>query len=157
MITGDKTKNFLLLDDGFPDRVLKTSFYLSLIVIVCSLSYMSFMGTVSVAVGCCISLILYKMLWWTIQYAVRHKRSEIKGFFLKVSLVKYGIVGVMLFSACVFLEVNVVALALGLSIVLIVLVMKIGSKLLVNYMNRAVKVSSRNIGGISANTSQKGV
>jgi hypothetical protein len=115
------------------------------------------MGTVSVATGCCISLILYKMLWWTIQYAVRHKRSEIKGFFLKVSLIKYGIVGVMLLSTCLFLEVNVTALALGLSIVLIVLVMKIGSKLLVNYMNKFVKVSSQNIDGISIDTSKKGV
>lgn len=157
MIMDDKTKFFLLLDDSFPDRVLKTSFYLSLVVIVCSLSYMSLVGTVSIAVGCCISLILYKMLWWTIQYAVRHKRSEIKAFFLKVSMVKYCIVGVMLLSACLFLEVNVVALALGLSMVLIVLVMKIGSKLLVNYMNKSIKSSSRNIGGISVNTSKKGV
>ena len=157
MRTGDNMKDSLLLDDGFPDRVLKSSFYLSLVIIACSISYLSFMGTVSVATGCCISLILYKMLWWTIQYAVRHKRSEIKGFFLKVSLIKYGIVGAMLLSTCLFLEVNVTALALGLSIVLIVLVMKIGSKLLVNYMNKFVKVSSQNIDGISIDTSKKGV
>ncbi|MCF6155839.1 MAG: hypothetical protein E3K36_11440 [Candidatus Brocadia sp.] len=157
MITGDKAKNFLLLDDGFPDRVLKTSFYLTILVIVCFLSCMSLMWTVSIAVGCCISLILCKTLWWTIQYAVRHKRSEIKGFFLKVSLVKYGVVGVMLLSVCLFLEVNVVALSLGLSIVLFVIVMKIGSKLLVNYLNKSIKVSSQKIGGISINTSKKGV
>lgn len=157
MITDDKTKYSLSLDDGFPDRVLKTSLYVSLMIIVCSLSYLSLIGTVSVAVGCFISLILYKMLWWMVQYAVRHKRSEIKGFFLKVSLVKYGIVGAMLLSFCLFFEVNVIALALGLSVVLIVLVMKIGSKLLVNYMNKSIKVSSQNIGGIPVNSSKKGV
>ena len=152
MITDDKTKFSLSLDDGFPDRVLKTSLYLSLMIIVCSFSYLSLMATMSVAVGCFISLILYKMLWWMVQYAVRHKR-----FFLKVSLVKYGIVGAMLLSFCLFSEVNVIALALGLSIVLIVLVMKIGSKLLVNYMNKSFKVSSPNIGGIPVNSSKKGV
>ncbi len=157
MMADGKTKLLLSLDDGFPDRVLKTSFYISLMIVFCSLSYLPLAGTVSVAVGCCISLILYKMLWWTVRYAVQHKRSEIKGFFLKVSLVKYGIVGIMLLSACLFLEVNVIALALGLSIVLIVLVAKIGSKLLVNYMNASIKVSSQDIGGISANTGKKGV
>lgn len=157
MITDDKTKFSLFLDDSFPDRVLKTSMYLSLMIIFCSFSYVPLMGTVSVAVGCLISLILYKMLWWMIQYAVRHKRSEIKGFFLKVSLVKYGIVGAMLLSFCLFFEVNVIALALGLSMVLIVLVMKIGSKLLVIYMNKSFNVSSQNIGGIPVNSSKKGV
>ena len=157
MITNDKAKFFLSLDDAFPDRVLKTAFYLSLLIIFCSLSYLPLMGTVSVAIGCSISLVLCKMLWWTIQYAVRHKRSEFKGFFLKVSLVKYGFVGTMLLLACLFLEVNIVAMALGLSTVLIVLVMKIGSKLLVSYMNKAIKVSSGNIGNISVNTSKKGV
>jgi hypothetical protein len=63
----------------------------------------------------------------------------------------------MLLSFCLFSEVNVIALALGLSIVLIVLVMKIGSKLLVNYMNKSFKVSSPNIGGIPVNSSKKGV
>lgn len=157
MITDEKDKFSLSLDDGFPDRVLRTSLYLSLMIIVCSLSYVSFMGTVSVAVGCFISLTLYKTLWWMVQYAVRHKRSEIKGFFLKVSLVKYGIVGAMLLSFCLFFEVNAVALALGLGIVLIVLVMKIVSKLLVNYMNKSINGSSRHIGGISVDSSKKGV
>ncbi|KKO18466.1 MAG: hypothetical protein L3J18_01025 [Candidatus Brocadia sp.] len=153
----EEGKDIISLDAGFPDRVLSTSFYLSLITIVGSLSYMSFMGTVSIAVGCGISLLLYKMLWWAVQYAVRHKRSEIKGFFLKVSLVKYGIVGVMLLSVCLFLDVHIVALALGLSMVLIVLVLKIVSRILVNYMNKSIKMSSRNLGNISANVSKKGV
>lgn len=157
MTAAEEGKDILSLDAGFPDRVLKTSFYLSLIAIVGSLSYMSFMGTVSIAAGCCISLILYKMLWWTVQYAVRHKRSEIKGFFLKVSLLKYGIVGVMLLSVCLFLDVHVVALTLGLSVVLIVLVLKIGSRILVHYMNKSIKVSSQNLGNVSANVSKKGV
>lgn len=157
MTDREEGKDILSLDAGFPDRVLRTSFYLSLIIIVGSLSYLSFMGTMSIAAGCCISLILYKMLWWTVQHAVRHKRSEIKGFFLKVSLFKYGIVGVMLLSVCLFLDVQAVALALGISIVMIVLVLKIGSRILVNYMNKSIKVSSQNLGKLSANVSKKGV
>lgn len=157
MTRENEGKDFLSLDAGFPDRVLKTSFYLSVIIIVACLSYMTMMVTVSFAIGCCISLVLYKMLWWTVQYAVRNKRSEIKGFFLKISLLKYGIVGVMLLSVCLFLKVQVEALALGLGMVLIVLVMKIGSRILVNFMNASIKVSSQEIGDVSAKISKKGV
>lgn len=157
MTTENKGKDFLSLDAGFPDRVLKTSFYLSVITILASLSYMTVMVTVSFAVGCCISLILYKMLWWTVQHAVQNKRSEIKSFFLKVSLAKYGIVGVILLSVCLILEVQIVALALGLSMVLIVLIMKIVSRILVNFMNTSIKVSSQKIDGVSAKVSKKGV
>ena len=45
----------------------------------------------------------------------------------------------MLLSACLFLEINAAAMALGLSIVVAVIVMKVGSRLFVNYMNKAVK------------------
>ena len=142
MNTDDKEKSLLCFDEGFPDRVLRTSFYLSLIIIAYSLSYMSVMLTVSVSIGCFISLAVYKALWWAIQHGVRNKRAEIKGFFLKISLVKYGVVGVMLFVACLLLDINVTALAIGLGIVLAVIVMKVGSRILVHYLNRTVRAQS---------------
>jgi hypothetical protein len=142
MMADDKEKSFLCFDEGFPDRVLKTSYLLSLIVIACSLSYMSLMLTASIVIGCLISLILYKTTWWTIQHGIQNKREEMKGFFLKISFLKYFVVGAMLLSACLLLEVNVAALALGLGIVVAVIVLKVGSRLFVNYMNRAVKVSN---------------
>ena len=136
---------FSLFDESFPDRVIKTSVLLSLIIIDGSLSYMSFVLTTSIAVGCFISIALFKTTWWTIQYAVRHKREKIKGFFLKISFLKYFIIGAMLLSACFFLEINVAAISLGLSIVVAVIVMKVGGRLFVNYLNRSVKVPSENI------------
>lgn len=139
-IADDREKPLLFLDKDFPDRVIKTSFFLSLMAIVCSLSYKSFSLTLSVTIGCFISLILYKTLWWTIQHATQYKRTDIKVFFLKISLLKYFVVGTMLFLACLFLEVNIVAMALGLGIVLAVVVMKIGSRVLVTYLNRSIKV-----------------
>ena len=134
-----------LFDENFPDRVLKTSVLLSLIIIAGSLSYMSFMLTASIAIGCFISIALFKTTWWTILHAVRHKREKIKGFFLKISFLKYFIIGAMLLSACLFLEINVAAMSLGLSIVVAVIVMKVGSRLFVNYLNRSIKVPSKNI------------
>ena len=139
MTTDDKEKSVLFPDDGFPGRVIKTSVLLSLIIIAGSLSYMSFVLTTSIAIGCFISIALLKTTWWTIQYAVRHKREKIKGFFLSISFLKYFIIGSMLLSACLFLEINAAAMALGLSIVVAVIVMKVGSRLFVNYMNKAVK------------------
>ncbi|MBM4065678.1 MAG: hypothetical protein FJ266_08560 [Planctomycetes bacterium] len=134
-----------LFDEHFPDRALKTSVLLSLIIIAGSLSYMSFMLTASIAIGCFLSIALFKTTWWAIQYGVRHKREKMKGFFLKISFLKYFIIGAMLFSACLFLEINVAAMTLGLSIVVAVIVMKVGSRLFVNYLNRSIKVPSKNI------------
>ena len=136
---------FSLFDESFPDRVIKTSVLLSLIIIAGSLSYMSFVLTTSIGIGCFISIALFKTTWWAIQYAVRHKREKIKGFFLKISFLKYFIIGAMLLSACFFLEINVAAISLGLSIVVAVIVMKVGGRLFVNYLNRSVKVPSENI------------
>ncbi len=134
-----------LFDENFPDRVLKTSVMLSLIIIAGSLSYMSFVLTTSLAIGCFISIALFKTTWWTIQYAVRHKREKIKGFFLKISFLKYFIIGTMLLSACLFLEINAAAMSLGLSMVVAVIIMKVGSRLFVNYLNRSIKVPLENI------------
>ena len=141
----DRQEPFLLFDEGFPDRVLKTSFLLSLIIIVCSLSYMSLMLTVSITIGCFISLILCKTTWWIIQYTVQHRRTKIKSLFFKISLLKYFVLGALLLSACLFMEVNIYAMAIGLGIVVAVIIMKVGSKLLVNYLNKSTKVPFKNI------------
>jgi len=138
-MAGDNEKFPLLFDEGFPDRVFKTSLYLSIIAIACSLSYMSFMLTFSVAIGSFLSLVLCRVMWWTIQHGLQYKRTEIKKFFLKVSILKYFVVGGILFLVCVFLEINATAMAVGFGIVLAVMIMKIGGKLLVNFMNRSIK------------------
>ncbi|MDR4507145.1 MAG: ATP synthase subunit I [Candidatus Brocadiaceae bacterium] len=145
--SGGKKRDELVsfLDEGFPERVFQTSFLLSLIVIGCSLSYVSFMLTVSVAIGCFISLVLFRVSWWTIQRAVQRKRSQIKGFFLQISVVKYFIVGAMLLAACLFLEIHAVAMAVGLGIVMAVVVMKIVGRLLVDYLNKSIKVPFKKV------------
>src|SRR4030067_2314540 len=141
MITDDKEKTVVLFDEGFPDRVFKTTVLLSLVMIAGSLSYSSFALTASIAIGCFISIALFKTTWWTIQYAVRHKKDKIKSFFLQISFLKYFIIGAMLLSACLFLEVDVAAMSLGLSVVVAVIVMKVVGRLFANYLNRAVQVS----------------
>lgn len=140
MVKEEDSEKSLLFDEGFPERVLMTSFLLSLIVIAYSLSYMSLKMTLSIAMGCFTSLVLCKVLWWTIQHALKHKRPEIKKFFLKVSILKYSLIGVILFSVCFFLEVDPIAMALGLGVVVVIIIMKIGSKLLVDYLNKSIKV-----------------
>lgn len=139
----DEKMAALFFDEGFPDRVFKMSLYLSLVVVAYSLSYMSFMLTLSIAIGCLVSLASCKVLWWTVQQGLWHGRSEIKKFFLKVSILKYFAMGGILFFSCVFLKINIVAMASGLSIVMAVIVMKIGSKLLVNFMSKSIKVSEK--------------
>lgn len=141
MITDDKEKTVVLFDEGFPDRVFKTTVLLSLIMIAGSLSYASFALTASIAIGCFISIALFKTTWWTILYSVRHKKDKIKSFFLQISFLKYFIIGAILLSACLFLEINVAAMSLGLSVVVAVIVLKVGGRLFANYLNRSVKVS----------------
>ncbi|MGQ3684687.1 MAG: hypothetical protein ACUBOA_06735 [Candidatus Loosdrechtia sp.] len=131
-------------DEDFPDRVLRSSLLLSLMIVLCSLSYVSLVSTLSIAAGCFISLAIYKTMWWTIRYGMRYRKAEIKKFFLKIGLLKYFIVGMALFSVCFFTNVNIPAMAFGLGVVLMVMVMKIGSRLLVDYLNKAVRVPSGN-------------
>lgn len=135
----DEKEAFELFDEGFPDRALKTSFYLSLVLIACSLSYQSVMLTVSLALGCFISLTLCSVLWLTIRRSLRRDKSEIKSIFLRDSIVKYVFVGVVLLMSCLFMDINVAAMAVGLGIVVAVIMTKAASRLLVSYMNRAVK------------------
>ncbi len=141
----DRQEPFLLFDEGFPDRVLKTSFILSLIIIVCSLSYMSLMLTMSITIGSFISIFLYKTTWWTIQHAVQYRRSKMNIFFLKINIIKYFVAGAILLAACLFFEVNISAMTIGLGIVVAVITMKAGSKLLVNFLNKTVKIPFKNI------------
>ncbi|HHT9128726.1 MAG TPA: hypothetical protein ACFYEE_08205 [Candidatus Wujingus californicus] len=143
MVKDYKSKISLLFDEVFPERVLKTSVLLSLIMIASSLSYMSFVLTTSLAIGCFISIALFKTTWWTIRHAAQNNKSKIKGFFLKISLLKYFIIGSMLLSACFFLEINIVAMSLGLGMVVAVIVLKVGGTALVNFMNKSVKMPSR--------------
>jgi len=143
MLKDYKSKISLLFDEVFPERVLKTSVLLSLIVIAGSLSYMSFVLTTSIAIGCFISITLFKTTWWTIRHATQNNKSKIKWFFLKISLLKYFIIGSLLLSACFFLEINVVAMSLGLGMVVAVIVLKVGGTALVNFMNKSVKMPSR--------------
>ena len=143
MLKDYKSKISLLFDEVFPERVLKTSVLLSLIVIAGSLSYMSFVLTTSIAIGCFISITLFKTTWWTIRHATQNNKSKIKWFFLKISLLKYFIIGSLLLSACFFLEINVVAMLLGLGMVVAVIVLKVGGTALVNFMNKSVKMPSR--------------
>lgn len=143
----DEKTDTLSLDEGFPGRVFQMSFYLSLIIIAGSLSYMSAKLTLSVAIGCFISLLLFKMSWWGIRFGVEKKREQIKGFILKVSIAKYFIAGGMLFSACVFLEVNIIALFIGLSMVIAVIILKILGSLFVRQLNNRVKFPYENVNG----------
>ena len=143
MLKDYKSKISLLFDEVFPERVLKTSVLLSLIVIAGSLPYMSFVLTTSIAIGCFISITLFKTTWWTIRHATQNNKSKIKWFFLKISLLKYFIIGSLLLSACFFLEINVVAMSLGLGMVVAVIVLKVGGTALVNFMNKSVKMPSR--------------
>ena len=143
MLKDYKSKISLLFDEVFPERVLKTSVLLSLIVIAGSLSYMSFVLTTSIAIGCFISITLFKTTWWTIRHATQNNKSKIKWFFLKISLLKYFIIGSLLLSACFFLEINIVAMSLGLGMVVAVIVLKVGGTALVNFMNKSVKMPSR--------------
>lgn len=140
----DEKDAFELFDEGFPDRALKTSFYLSLVIIAYSLSYLSLVLTVSLALGCFISLLLCNVLWWTIRRSLKRNKSEIKSIFIRAGFIKYVFVGVLLLLACLFLEINMAAMSIGLGVVITVIMMKAGSRLLVDYLNRTVKAPGIN-------------
>ncbi|UCD56122.1 MAG: ATP synthase subunit I [Candidatus Hydrogenedentota bacterium] len=134
--SGAERKGVLLsIDAGFPDRVFRTGLIFSTIVVICSLFSMPLPVTVGLALGMAISLSLFKLLCWTIgRLFVKEKRKS-AGFLFAVSLVKYPLIVAVLYYSLRYLEINVFALAAGLSIAYVVMVLKVVGMALVNYMN----------------------
>jgi hypothetical protein len=134
--------NLFELDPGFPERVFDTSLFTGMLLIVCSTALNSMNITLSLAAGVAISLAFCRVLWWSIRRFMQPGPKGQKPVFLLLGIIKYVAMGVALFFLFKHFDVHIVALFVGLSTVQAVITLKFLSLLLVDFLNKSVKVPS---------------
>ncbi|MGR3219310.1 MAG: ATP synthase subunit I [Candidatus Anammoxibacter sp.] len=139
---------FLYLDNDFPRRVFKASMVLSVVLTVFSVAFWSLEITCGLFVGMVISIGLMRLLWWMISVVfpvivkadIKNKEKKVKLSLICFSLVKYCLISAGLFYVLRYVHVNLIAFFIGISFVQLVMVSKILSILLVNYLNKSITV-----------------
>ena len=127
----------MIIDDGFIQRVHKTSLLLSLFIIILSLSYRDNAITLGLVLGVSISLTFFDILWWTVNKFFNSKlhRKKSAFFAIKITLLKFPLLGIILYYVLSHININPFALIVGIGIVQAVMVLKVVGILFVNYTN----------------------
>ncbi len=127
----------IIVDDGFIQRVHKTSLLLSLFIIILSLSYRDSAITLGLLLGVSISLTFFELLRWTVnKFFISKLHWKKSAFFaIKITLLKFPLLGVILYYVLKYININPLALIVGIGIVQAVMVLKVVGILFVNYMN----------------------
>ena len=127
----------IIVDDGFIQRVHKTSLLLSLFIIILSLSYRDSAITLGLLLGVSISLTFFELLWWTVNKFFSSKLHWKKSAFfaIKITLLKFPLLGIILYYVLKYININPLALIAGIGIVQAVMILKVVGILFVNYMN----------------------
>ncbi|MGR3179603.1 MAG: ATP synthase subunit I [Candidatus Anammoxibacter sp.] len=147
---------FLFLDNDFPRRVFKMSVILSVILALFSVSFWSFEITCGLVAGMAISFGLMRMLWWLtsvifpliVKSETKNREKKVKYSLIFFNLVKYLLISVVLFCLLRYVPINLYAFVIGISFVQMVMVSKILSVMLVNYLNKTIKVDVKKKGGL---------
>ena len=127
----------MIIDDGFIQRVHKTSLLLSLFIIILSLSYRDNAITLGLVLGVSISLTFFDISWWTVNKFFNSKlhRKKSAFFAIKITLLKFPLLGIILYYVLSHININPFALIVGIGIVQAVMVLKVVGILFVNYTN----------------------
>lgn len=134
-MTGRSVSDTIILDEGFPNRVYHTSLFLMAIMALVSPSFQSFAVCSGLLAGSAISLGLCKLQWRTVRWFFSEGRQDRGRFFLRVTLLKYVLLCVLFYIAFNYLQMNVIAFIVGISLVPAVITAKMTGILLVNYLN----------------------
>lgn len=125
----------LVLDEGFPKRVFNTSLFFMAIIALCSTSFQSFEISYSVLIGCAISLVLCRLQWWAVQQFFQRGNQSGKQYFALLTLLKYFVLCIIFYIMFRYLQVDVIAFLVGLSLVPAVISLKMLGMAFVNYLN----------------------
>ena len=141
--------NLFELDQDFPQRVFDTSLFVGVLIVCISTALNSVNIALSLAAGVAVSLAFCHTLWWSIRYFIRPGVKGQKPAFLLIGVVKYLSLGIGLFFLFRHIDVHAIAFFVGLSTVQTVIVLKFTSLLLVDLLNKSIKVPSGTMQDVS--------
>lgn len=125
----------LTIDKDFPRRVFKTSVVLSALIILLLFLYGQWPITLGFMIGTGISILFFKILWWTVDQVFKRSGKKALYFSLKIFLIKFPLLGIFLYYAFKNLEINPFALVGGIALVQVVMFLKAIGVTVVNWMN----------------------
>lgn len=125
----------LIIDDGFLQRVSKTSLLVSLFIIISSLAYWDSSITLGLILGAFIGLTFFGILCWTVNRFFKLDSKKRVFFAIKITLLKFPLLCIVLYYVLGYISINSFALIAGIGIVQAVMILKIVGILLLNYMN----------------------
>lgn len=125
------------IDKEFPSRVYKTSLLFSALIVFLSLLYGHWPTTWGFMIGAAVSILFFKILWWTVDQVFKRSGKKALYFSLKIFLIKFPLLGIFLYYLFKNVEINPFALVGGIVIVQVVMFLKAIGVVIVNSMNKS--------------------
>jgi hypothetical protein len=129
----------LTIDKDFPRRVFKTSTVLSALITLLLFLYGQWPITLGFMIGAAISILFFKILWWTVDQVFRRSGKKALYFTLKIFLIKFPLLGITLYYLFTNVDINPFALVGGIVIVQVVMFLKAIGVVIVNSMRKSTQ------------------
>jgi hypothetical protein len=129
----------LTIDKDFPQRVFKTSMVLSAIITLLLLMWGQWPITLGFMIGAAISILFFKILWWTVDQIFKRSGKKPLYFALKIFLIKFPLLGITLYYLFMNVDINPFALVGGIIIVQVVMFLKAIGVAIVNSMRKSAQ------------------
>jgi hypothetical protein len=129
----------ITIDKDFPRRVFKTSVLLSALITLLLVLYGRWSITLGFMIGAAISILFFKILWWTVDQAFKRSGKKALYFALKIFLIKFPLLGISLYYLFTNVAINPFALVGGIVIVQAVMFLKAIGVVIVNSMGKSAR------------------
>ena len=90
-------------------------------------------------IGAAISILFFKILWWTVDQAFKRSGKKALYFALKIFLIKFPLLGISLYYLFTNVDINPFALVGGIVIVQAVMFLKAIGVVIVNSMRKSAR------------------
>jgi hypothetical protein len=114
----------LTIDKDFPRRVFKTSMVLSALITLLLFMLGQWPITLGFMIGAAISLLFFKILWWTVDQIFKRSGKKALYLALKIFLIKFPLLGILLYYLFLNVDINPFALVGGIAVIQAVMFLK---------------------------------
>ena len=112
---------------------------MSALITLLSLLYGQWSITWGFMIGAGISILFFKILWWTVDQVSKKSGKKALYFSLKIFLIKFPLLGILLYYLFKNVEINPFALVGGIAIVQVVMFLKAIGVVIVNSMSKSAR------------------